>query len=105
MLNVCPTDIVQAPAVRVWNLIMIPDELARWSDATIIEAPGRTLDVGDRVVLGVGIGHWMKVVFEVQGATHARHLALRIRLPFGVVNNEVIEIAPIGERSCRVTFS
>jgi uncharacterized protein YndB with AHSA1/START domain len=105
MLHVCPTDLVQAPAARVWNLVTTPDDLAGWSDTRIIEAPGRALDVGDRLVMGVGIGHCMKVVFHVQEAVAPRHLALRIRLPFAVVNNETIEIVAIDALSCRVTFN
>src|SRR5262245_56500713 len=104
MLQVCPTDIVQAPAVRVWDLLTTPDELVRWSDTRVIEAPGRTLDVGDRLVLSVGRGRWMKVVFDVQEAMAPRRLALRIGLPLAVVNNEIIEIVPLDGHSSRVTF-
>jgi uncharacterized protein YndB with AHSA1/START domain len=105
MLQVCPTVIVHASAVRVWNLLTIPEELTQWSDGRIIEAPRRTLEVGDRLVLGVGVGHRMKVVLDVQEATPPRRLALRIRLPFAIVNNEVIEILPLDGPFCRVTFN
>jgi hypothetical protein len=47
----------------------------------------------------------MRVVFDVQEVTAPRHLSLRIRLPFGVVNDEVIEIVPIDDVSSRVTFN
>lgn len=105
MLYVCPSDIVRAPAVRVWKLVTTPDELARWSDTRIVDAPGRPLDVGDRLVLGAGAGHWMRVVLDVREAAAPRRLALRIRLPFAVVNHEVIEIVPFDEHSSRVTFN
>jgi len=47
----------------------------------------------------------MKVIFEVQDAVPLHRLAIHIRLPFGVTNDEVIEIAPIGVDACRVTFN
>jgi uncharacterized protein YndB with AHSA1/START domain len=105
MLRVCPTEIVRAPAGRVWSLVTTPDELARWSNTTIVDAPGRPLEVGDRLVLGAGVGHWMRVVLDVQEAAAPRRLALRIRLPFAVVNHEVIEIVPLDEHFSRVTFN
>jgi uncharacterized protein YndB with AHSA1/START domain len=104
-LHVCPTDIVRAPAHRVWTLVTTPDELAGWSDTRIVDAPGRPLDVGDRLVLGAGPGHRMRVVFDVREAAAPRHLALRIHLPFAVVNDEIIEIVPLNEHSSRVTFT
>ena len=101
----CPTDVVHAPAPRVWNLIATPAELARWSRTRIIEAPGRSLDVGDRLVVGAGIGHRMRVVLDVQDVIAPRRIVLRIRLPFGVVNNETIAITPTDAGSCRVTLN
>ena len=105
MLNVCPTEVVHAPADRVWRLVTTPTELARWSDTKVIEAPDRELLAGDRLVLGAGIGHHMKVTSRVEDAVRPRHLAVRIRLPLGVTNNEVIQITPIGADACRVTFN
>src|SRR5262249_22152402 len=104
ILHVCPTDVVRASAPRIWRLLTTPDELARWSDTTIVEAPHGTLDAGDRLVLGVGLGPWMRVVLTVQEALAPRRLTLRIRLPLGVVNDEVIEIVPLDDMSARVTF-
>ena len=65
MLHVCPTDVVHAPAERVWQLIATPNELAEWSDTKVVAAPGRELRAGDRLVLGAGIGHLVKVTFDV----------------------------------------
>jgi uncharacterized protein YndB with AHSA1/START domain len=105
MLHVCPTDVVHAPADRIWDLVTTPSELARWSDTTVIEAPDRQLRAGDRLVLGAGIGHRLKVIFQVQDAVRPRQLAIDIRLPFGVTNKEVIQIAPVGADACRVVFN
>jgi hypothetical protein len=104
-LEVCPTDIVHAPVPTVWDLIATPRELAGWSKTRIIEAPDRELRAGDRLVLGTGIGWRMKVVFEVERTLRPRQLALTIRLPLGVTNHEVIDIAPVAEDACRVTLN
>ena len=105
MLHVCPTEVVRARAERVWVLVATPTELAQWTDTRVIEAPARELRPADQLVLGAGIGHAMKVIFEVQDAVPPHRLAIHIRLPFGVTNDEVIEIAPIGVDACRVTFN
>lgn len=105
MLQVCPTDGVRAPAERIWHLLTTPGELARWSDTKLIEGPDRELRAGDRLVLGAGIGHRLKVIFQVQEAVRSQRLAIHIRLPLGVTNDEVIQIAPIGADECRVTFN
>jgi hypothetical protein len=71
----------------------------------VVEAPGRELRAGDRLVFGAGIGDRLKVVFQMQDAVPPRRLAIHIRLPLGVTNHEVIEIAPVGANACRVTFN
>ena len=71
----------------------------------MIDGPDRELRAGDRLVLGAGVAHRMKVVFLVQDAVPPQRVALHIRLPLGVTNNEVIQITPIGADACRVTFN
>jgi len=105
MLEVCPTDVIHAPAERIWRLVTTPTELARWTDTTLIEAPDGALGAGERLVLGAGPGHVMRVIFRVVDAVAPRRLALHIRLPLGVTNDEVIEIAAIGAAASRVTFN
>jgi len=105
MLHVCPTDAVFASAQRVWDLVATPDLLAQWSETRIIRAPNREVVAGDRLVLGVGLGHRLKVRFVVEDAQRPRRLALHIGLPFGVTNHEVIAIAPVDPERCRVTFN
>jgi uncharacterized protein YndB with AHSA1/START domain len=105
MLHVCPSDVVDAPADRVWQLLATPVELARWSETTVVDGPDRELRAGDRLVLGAGPGHAMRVIFRVQDVVAPQHLALHIRLPLGVTNHEVIRIAPLGARACRVSFN
>jgi uncharacterized protein YndB with AHSA1/START domain len=104
-MHVCPSDVVHAPADRVWRLLSIPAELARWSGTKVLESPDRELRAGDRLVLGAGIGRRMNVTFHVLGAAPPQRFALDILLPLGVTNQEVIEITPLGEDTCRVTFN
>lgn len=105
MLHVCPTDVVNAPADRVWQLVTTPKDLAKWSGTRVIEAPDRELRAGDCLTLGAGVGRRLKVIFHVQDAVRPRYLSVRIRLLFGVINNEVIQIAPLGPATSRVTFN
>jgi uncharacterized protein YndB with AHSA1/START domain len=105
MLAVCPTDVVDAPAERIWDLVATPRELARWSDTRVVDAPDREVRHGDRFVLGAGIGHLLSVTFHVRDAVRPRTLAIDIRLPLGVMNAEVIQITPVGPAACRVAFN
>src|SRR5262249_2934164 len=77
----------------------------QWSETRIIRAPNREVVAGDRLVLGVGLGHRLKVRFVVEDAQRPRRLALHIGLPFGVTNHEVIAIAPVDPEPCRVHFN
>ena len=105
MLHVCPTEVVHASAERVWQVLTTPRELVRWTRTSLIVAPDRELRGGDRLVLGAGVGHRMKVTFQVREAIRPQFLALDIRLPFGVTNDEVIRITPLGADACRVAFN
>src|SRR5262245_34243539 len=105
MIQVCPTDIVQASPDRIWDLLASPRALAGWSDTTLVEAPEREITSGDRLVLGAGPAHRFRVVFHVRQAIRPRLLSIDIRLPFGVTNDETIEISPLGSDMCRVTFN
>jgi uncharacterized protein YndB with AHSA1/START domain len=104
MLHVCPTDFIHASAEGVWRLIVTPADLARWSETTVIDAPF-LLQSGDRVVLGAGLGQRLKIALHVQRADQPHEIVFRVRLPFGVVNDEVIQVASYGADACRVTFN
>jgi uncharacterized protein YndB with AHSA1/START domain len=102
-IQTCPTDIVAAPAQRIWKLLTQPTQLAAWLGARLIDGPTHTLVAGDRIVLAPGFG--MRVIFEVLAMEPLRQLALDAHLPFGVVNHEVIQILQAGAEGCRVTFN
>lgn len=103
-IQTCPTDIVAAPAERIWKMLTHATELATWLGVRLINGPTHTLVAGDRVVLAPGFG--MRVILELLAMEPLRQLALDAHLPFGVVNHEVIQILPAGKtRGCRVTFN
>jgi uncharacterized protein YndB with AHSA1/START domain len=101
-IQTCPTAVVRAPPERIWRLLVDAKALAGWLGAKLLDGPAWPLALGDRVVLGVGLG--MKVVFEPKAIDPPRELALEVRLPLGVVNHEVVRIAPLDADSCRVSF-
>jgi hypothetical protein len=105
MRHVCPTDLVHAPAYRIWHLIATPRELAAWSGTTLVEGPEQEVAPGDRIVLGAGIAHRLRVAFHVREAVRPQRLSFHIHLPFGVTNDETIQISAIGTNGSRVTYN
>jgi uncharacterized protein YndB with AHSA1/START domain len=101
-MEVCPTDVILAPAERVWRLLTNPHELAQWSGTKLVEGPARAVSAGDRLVFRVGILH---ITFDVLDMQAPRQLTLDIALPFGVKNLEQIQITPVDAHSCRTTFN
>ncbi len=102
-ITTCPTDVIDAPPEVVWDLLVQPQNLAAWSGTRLIDGPDRELTAGDRVVLGPGFG--MRVIFEVLGAEKPRQLRIDVHLPLGVINHEVVQISPVDEGRCRVTYN
>jgi uncharacterized protein YndB with AHSA1/START domain len=103
-LQVCPTEVVNASAERVWHLITMPRELAAWTETSLVAAPARELRAGDRLVVGAGPARWFRVIFRIREAVRPERFAIDVQLPLGVTNDETIRIAPIGPGSCRVAF-
>ena len=99
---VCPTDVILAPAERVWRLLTNPRELAHWSGTKLVEGDARAVSAGDRLVFRAGMLH---ITFDVLDMQAPRQLTLDIALPFGVKNREQIQITPIDANSCRTTFN
>ncbi len=102
-ITTCPTDIVGAPAERVWDLLTQPEKLAEWSGVKLINGPTRPLEIGDRLVLGPGFG--LRIIFEVLGMESPSQLTVDVRLPFGVINHEVIQVSSVEPGRCRVTYN
>ena len=100
-MDVCPTDIIFAPAERIWRLVTDPRELAHWSGMRLSEAPARAISSGDRLVFRAGV---FAITCDVVDIQAPRQLTLDIALPFGVKNREQIQITLIDASSCRTTF-
>jgi hypothetical protein len=60
-MEVCPTDVILAPAERVWRLLTNPHELAQGSGTKLVEGPARAVSAGDRLVSRAGMLH---IIFE-----------------------------------------
>jgi hypothetical protein len=101
-IQVCPTEVVEASPERVWSLLIDAEAMATWSRMRVLAAPARHLVVGDRVVLVGGRG--LKLVFAVRQTEPLTRFAVEVSLPFGVVNQEVIEIRALAGGRSRVTF-
>lgn len=101
-MEVCPSEIVHAPPERIWRLLTEPHELTQWSGTKLVEGPLHPLSVGDRLVLRSCI---MRLSFQVRDAQPFHYLNLDVRLPFGIINHEQIEVTSISTKACRVTFN
>ena len=98
----CPTDIIHASPERVWELLTNPGRLG-WVGVKVVEAPARTLAVGDRLVFGPAPG--LRLSWNVLAVEPLRTLRLDITAPFGIRNHEIVVVSPRGRGSCRVTFN
>ena len=101
-MEVCPTDVVLAPAERIWQLLTDPRKLAQWTGLKLVEGPARPLSAGDHVVLGFSR---LRIRFDVLDVRPRLELTLDVRFPFGITNHERIQIAPIDAHASRVTYN
>jgi len=104
-VQVCPTDVVQASAARVWELIISPTSISSWADGVLVDGPARQLQAGDRFVMRSGPWRVFAVKFHVLGLRAREEISLDVNLPFGVVNHEVIALRALNGRRCRVTLN
>jgi hypothetical protein len=101
----CPTCIAEAPVEVAWSL-MDPAHLDEWWDAkTRRVTPAGPLSPGQRIEATAGPLGLFSVtcdVLEVDPVAHRLHLW--IRLPFGMINDEILTMAPLGPDRCRISF-
>ena len=102
LIEVCPTEVVLAPAERIWQLLTDPHKLARWTRTRLVEGPVGPMSAGDHLVLGAA---GLRLAFDVLQMDPQRELTLDVRLPLGITNHEQIQITPIDAQSTRVTFN
>jgi hypothetical protein len=103
MIHTCPTDVIEAPAERVWELISVPRHFPSWTTLHLMDAPDRAVEAGDRIVLSKL--RRIQVVFAVIDVRAPTELTIDALLPFGVVNREIIRVTPISDGRCRLTFN
>jgi hypothetical protein len=101
----CPTCITEAPIEVAWSLFD-PARLDEWWDAeTRRVMPEGLLSPCQRIEAATGPLGMFTVnagVLEVDPVAH--QLRMLIRLPFGMINNETITLAPLGADRCRISF-
>jgi uncharacterized protein YndB with AHSA1/START domain len=101
-MEVCATDVLLAPAERIWHLLTDPRKLAEWTGTKVVEGPACPMSVGDHVVLRAG---GLRITLDVLDMRPPRQLMLHVGLPFGITNREQIQITPIDAHSNRVTLN
>ena len=101
-MEVCPTEVILAPAERIWQLLTDSRKLAQWTGTKLVEGPACAMSAGDRLVLGAGP---LRITLDVLDMRPPRELTLYAVLTFGVTNHEQIQITPIDAHSSRVTYN
>lgn len=107
-LNVCPADVVKAPAHVVWDLLSDPAGYGRFWDFSVerVEPRGRAAP-GQRFVGSTRelCRRWIieGEVLEVEPERHA--IRFRMSLPLGIVGDNRIACTPIDERNCMLRFA
>jgi len=106
-LIVCPTTVVNTAIDRVWEVLTDPASYQGWTGAELVRAspPGRVregqvLDFRTRE-----LGIWFRVRMDVGRPEPPRLLPLRVQMPFGIVNDEHITLAPLDAVRTRVTLN
>lgn len=106
-LNVCPADMVRAPAERVWEPLMQPAGYGRFWDFTVERVEPEGLAVVGQTFVGWSraLGRRWRIDGEIQEVDAERHQILfRMSLPVGVVGNNRIVCAQIDEQSCLLRY-
>jgi hypothetical protein len=106
-VSVCPSAVVEAPIERVWDLLTSPEGVNSWVDAVVLAAePDGPFVAGQRLDLVTrALAHNFAISIDVLEVDLASYrLRLLIRLPLGIVNDELITLAVAGEDRTFVQF-
>ena len=101
----CPTCVAEAPASVAWTLLD-PSRLDEWWDGrTRRVTPLGALTPGQRIEVAAGPLGLFRPTLDVVEVDPAGHrVRFRIRLPFGMRNDQTISITPLGPSRCRIGF-
>jgi uncharacterized protein YndB with AHSA1/START domain len=104
---VCPAATVNAPPERVWSVLADSTAFSAWTDAELVRAvPPGPAAAGQRIDLRArALGRWWPIRINVLEAVPPSRLVVDVRLPFGTVNHETIQIVPEGENRSLVRFN
>ncbi len=92
---------------RVWELLTTPAGFDLWVDAALVAAEPEGPARSDQRLhcVASALGRAFAVTIEVlEVDPERRRLHLLVDLPFGLVNDEVITLAPAGEGRTLVRF-
>jgi hypothetical protein len=97
--------VAEAPVEVVWSLLDPARLDERWGAKIRRVTPEGPLAPGQRLEASIGpLGMFTFTwdVLEVDPGAYRLHLL--IRLPFGIVNDEILTLASLGPERCRISF-
>jgi uncharacterized protein YndB with AHSA1/START domain len=103
----CPTDLVNASAASVWEMLTSPERYESWTGADLLSVspPGRVRP-GQRIEFRVReLGRWWSIHFEVGRVNEGETLELAVFMPLGIINHEVVVLTPLDDSHTRLTFN
>jgi uncharacterized protein YndB with AHSA1/START domain len=107
LVQVCPAAGVNATPERVWSVLAGSTAFASWSGAELVHAePAGPVVAGQRISLRArALGRWWPVRIDVHEAVPPSRLVVDVRLPFGIVNHETVQIVPEADGRSLVRFN
>ena len=108
VVNVCPSGTATVASERVWQVLAAPERYGEWVDAEVLEvSPPGPAQPGQRIRLSApAFGLRFKVFIDVEGLDPERRwIALRVHLPFGVVNAERVTLTEVAADRTLVRFN
>ena len=108
VVNVCPAATTSAPPDRVWRVLTTPERFSEWNDAWFVSAePPGPVKPGQLMIFTTpALGRKWPVTIEVRDMDpQSRWIDLRVRLPFGVVNEEQITLTETKEGGTLIRFN
>ena len=76
--------------------------MAQWIGAKVDNGPEYLVQAGDRLIM-TKLG--MRICLDVLDTSQHQTLTMDVRLPFGIVNHEQVQLIALSSTACRVTFN